>query len=92
MKRSDDFKIKLNELFTKIYDELLYFIQIKLFPKIKLGECNYIKQTLDILDGLVVHSDHISNTLIEKYFVFSIMWSLGAMLELDDRLVFGWQQ
>ena len=86
LKRPNDLKLKLNELFTRFFDEILIFVHAKLSPKIKLYECNYIKQALDILDGLITHDVTISDNLIEKYFVFSLMWSLGALLELDDKL------
>jgi dynein heavy chain len=88
MKRPNDLRLKLNELFTKVFDEILNFVLTKLSPKIRVYECNYIKQVLDILDGLIMHDVVISDSLIEKYFVFSLMWSLGALLELDDKLIY----
>ena len=69
----------------KFFDELLTFVQTKLSPKMKVLECNYIKQALEILDGLLTQDMVLSDSLIEKYFIFSLMWSLGALLELDDR-------
>ena len=69
----------------KIFDDLLFFVQTKLSPKMKVLECNYINQALEILDGLILPDAIISDNLMEKYFIFSLMWSLGALLELDDR-------
>uniref|UniRef100_A0A8C4NMQ9 Dynein heavy chain 5, axonemal n=1 Tax=Dicentrarchus labrax TaxID=13489 RepID=A0A8C4NMQ9_DICLA len=50
-------------------------------------ECMYIRQTIDLLQGLLpateeklgCHGD------VGRLFVFAVMWSLGAVLELDDR-------
>ena len=28
----------------------------------------------------------LTEDIIKKYFIFSLMWSFGALLELDDRL------
>jgi dynein heavy chain len=53
-----------------------------------LLECNYIKQACDLLTGLIpkkedgttVGADHL-----RKLYVFALMWSVGAVLELSDR-------
>jgi dynein heavy chain, axonemal len=49
----------------------------------------YVRQALDIMEGLmakVEDSKDISAAHLQKLIVFAIMWSLGALLELDDRL------
>ena len=46
-------------------------------------------QACDLLDGLipskedrgVLEADHLG-----KIFIFALMWSIGSLLELDDRL------
>ncbi|KAL7306261.1 hypothetical protein TKK_0001695 [Trichogramma kaykai] len=56
----------------------------------KLLESMYIKQCLNLLEGLLKNhqsNDVLGYRLIEKYFLFSLMWSIGAVLELDQRLV-----
>ena len=56
-------------------------------PKMVLLQCNYITQCLDLLTGLIPSGDDKSATpphLVNLY-LFSLMWSLGACLELDDR-------
>jgi len=48
----------------------------------------YIRQAIDLLDGLLAgvdESKELSVHHVQKLIVFSIMWSLGALLELDDR-------
>lgn len=46
----------------------------------------YIRQALDLLDGLIpAADDNLGMAHLQKLIVFAIMWSLGALLELDDR-------
>ncbi|XP_018342058.1 PREDICTED: dynein heavy chain 8, axonemal [Trachymyrmex septentrionalis] len=79
----------LRALFHKIYGDAHTFVQIKLQTKMKLLEAIYIRQCIDLLEGLNVGNSDPSKTLseqhIEKLFLFSLMWSLGALLELDGR-------
>ncbi|XP_047349425.1 dynein axonemal heavy chain 8 isoform X3 [Vespa velutina] len=76
----------LRSLFRKIYDDALVFVLTKLQAKMTLLEAIYIRQTTDLLNGLLTNNDKILNNIhIEKLFLFSIMWSLGAVLELDAR-------
>lgn len=45
-------------------------------------------QAINILQGLIPTDDsgkHVDAAHLAKLFVFSIMWSVGAVLELDDR-------
>ncbi|KFM76966.1 Dynein heavy chain 8, axonemal, partial [Stegodyphus mimosarum] len=53
----------------------------------ELLECNYIKQAIDLLDGLLPSSESepITPVHYERLFIFALMWSFGALLELDDR-------
>ena len=51
-------------------------------------ECMYIRQAIDILEGLLPPGDEgkdISTAHIQKLIVFAIMFSVGALLEIDDR-------
>lgn len=51
-------------------------------------ECNNIVQAINILEGLIPGEDapkQADSSHLEKLFVFSLMWSVGALLELDDR-------
>ena len=52
-------------------------------------ECNQITQAINLLQGLIPTSSDegksIGQSHLKKIFVFAIMWSLGAVLELDDR-------
>jgi len=48
-------------------------------------------QATNLLQGLIPvedekHGSNISRDHFEKLYVFTIMWSVGAFLELDDRV------
>jgi len=49
----------------------------------------YIRQAIDLLEGLITCCTDDNKELgihhVQKLIVFAIMWSLGALLELDDR-------
>ncbi|XP_047526251.1 dynein axonemal heavy chain 8 [Pieris napi] len=84
-KESDAFRIAFN----KVYDDVHLFVQQKLPAKMKLLEAIYVRQCIDVLIGLLqieipggkLHTDRH----LERLFVFAMMWSLGAVLELDAR-------
>ncbi|XP_055341393.1 dynein axonemal heavy chain 8-like isoform X2 [Paramacrobiotus metropolitanus] len=85
--------------FEKIFDDVKDFVASKTVPKIKVLECNFIKQALDILLGLIQirglqsklsyasllkqENTQISHT--EKMVLLSVLWSFGAIMELNDR-------
>jgi len=48
----------------------------------------YVRQALDVLEGLFTCSDEnkeLDVHHVQKLIVFAIMWSLGALLERNDR-------
>ena len=48
----------------------------------------YVSQALDLLEGLIPMGDEardMNAKHLRKLIVFAIMWSLGAILELEDR-------
>ncbi|KAJ8736206.1 hypothetical protein PYW08_006862 [Mythimna loreyi] len=79
----------LRKAFNKVYDEVHYYVQTKLKTKMKILEAIYIRQCIDVLTGLMqieipgarAHTDRH----LERLFIFAMMWSLGAALELDMR-------
>ena len=51
-------------------------------------ECMYIRQAIDLLEGLIPPGDEgkdISTVHMQKLILFAIMFSVGALLEIDDR-------
>lgn len=45
----------------------------------------YVKQSLDLLEGLINKDKPPSSAQLGRFYVFALMWSLGALLELHDR-------
>jgi dynein heavy chain len=45
----------------------------------------YVRQSLDLLEGLINKEKQPSNAQLGRLYVFALMWSLGALLELYDR-------
>lgn len=51
-------------------------------------ECNYILQAISLLEGLIPKGDdhkEVNSDHLRRLIVFSLMFSLGALLELEDR-------
>jgi dynein heavy chain, axonemal len=57
-------------------------------PKMNILECMYVKQSLDLLEGLINKDKPPSSAQLGRYYVFALMWSVGALLELNDRKKF----
>ena len=58
------------------------------FPPCQVLECMYIRQAIDLLEGLLPPGDEgkdITSVHMQKLILFSIMFSVGGLLEIDDR-------
>ncbi|KAL0274316.1 UNVERIFIED_CONTAM: hypothetical protein PYX00_006769 [Menopon gallinae] len=79
----------LRSYFMKIYGDLHTYLQTKLIAKMAILEALYIRQCCDVLEGLIDTKDEelrpLSDSHLERFFLFSLMWSLGAALELGER-------
>ncbi|XP_027732137.1 dynein heavy chain 8, axonemal [Vombatus ursinus] len=87
-KRSPQESTVILEMYDKVFEDAYTYMTLNLNPKMQLLECNYITQSLNLLEGLIPSKEEggvASNEHIQKLFVFGIMWSLGALLELDSR-------
>lgn len=51
----------------------------------KILEAIYIKQMLEIMDGLLQETSNRSERFLERMFLFAMMWTLGAVLEINER-------
>lgn len=80
----------LLQLFNKIYNDAHSYVQEQLVAKMKILEAMYIRQCIDLLEGLMMQDPEappvvFSDSHLEKLFLFSLMWSLGSVLELEAR-------
>ncbi|XP_078399004.1 dynein axonemal heavy chain 8-like [Cetorhinus maximus] len=78
----------LQGLYDKVFEDSYEFMKLNLNPVMELLECNYIMQSITLLDGLIPSKEDggISDALqLKRLFVFVLMWSIGALLELDSR-------
>ncbi|XP_028415244.1 dynein heavy chain 5, axonemal-like [Dendronephthya gigantea] len=78
----------LMPLFEKVFSDLRIYVEQNLVPKMDLLECNHVMQAINLLQGLIPAEDspkQADAAFLEKLFVFSLMWSIGASLELADR-------
>ncbi|KAL7987444.1 hypothetical protein Chor_006363 [Crotalus horridus] len=75
-------------LYDKVFDAAYTHMKLNLFPKMELLECNYIMQSINLLEGLIPSKEEggiVCLAHLYRLFVFGLMWSLGALLELDSR-------
>ncbi|KAM7379582.1 hypothetical protein PAMP_005128 [Pampus punctatissimus] len=75
-------------LYDNIFEDAYLYMKQNLKPKMELLECNYIMQSVNLLEGLIPTKETgglVGSQHLERLFVFCLMWSLGALLELEDR-------
>ena len=76
-------------LFDSTFTEFYKYSVQNLVYKMDVLEAFIIKQACDLLQGLIPHRDDkegpITSIHYERIYVFTLMWSFGAFLELDDR-------
>lgn len=85
LKKRDDTEADIiRKWFDSMYPATQEFLQTKLEPKMQLLESLYIRQMLDILDGLLEKKPKGTRHL-ERLFLFALMWTLGAVLEIEER-------
>ena len=78
----------LTTLFETSYIDLYNWSSVSTAAKMKLLECNYIAQACTILEGLLPQKEDnasLEKGHLEHLYIFSLMWSIGATLELPDR-------
>uniref|UniRef100_A0A8C4H102 Dynein, axonemal, heavy chain 5 n=1 Tax=Dicentrarchus labrax TaxID=13489 RepID=A0A8C4H102_DICLA len=87
-KRSPQEADVLRELFSSSFSELYRFCVQSLEFKMDMLEAFVIMQCINMLQGLIPPKEQcgeLSREHLERLYVFALMWSTGALLELDDR-------
>ncbi|XP_064201033.1 dynein axonemal heavy chain 5 isoform X1 [Anguilla rostrata] len=78
----------LRELYSTSFPELYRFSLHSLEYKMDMLEAFMIMQSINMLQGLIPPKEQggeISRSHMERLYVFALMWSVGALLELEDR-------
>lgn len=79
------------DLFEQSFSEIYRFATQNLTFKMDVLEAFVIRQCCDLLQGLIPPTSHgevPTKEYYKKLYVFVLMWSIGAFLELDDRAKF----
>ncbi|XP_046898543.1 dynein axonemal heavy chain 5 isoform X2 [Hypomesus transpacificus] len=87
-KRSPQEGEVLRQLFSSSFPELYRFSVHTLEFKMEMLEAFVIMQSINMLQGLIPPKEQgveVSQEHMERLYVFSLMWSIGALLELGDR-------
>ncbi|XP_058258291.1 dynein axonemal heavy chain 5 isoform X2 [Hemibagrus wyckioides] len=85
-KRSPQEAEVLRELFSGSFPELYRFSVQSLDYKMDMLEAFIIMQCINVLQGLLQEQGgEVTREHMERLYVFALMWSVGALLELDDR-------
>ena len=78
----------IHELFNESFQKIYNFSSTSLLAKMALLEVIFISQAIKFLTGLIRKTEDglsLPPKHLERIYIFTIMWSVGAILELDDR-------
>ncbi|KAI7806102.1 putative dynein heavy chain 5 [Triplophysa rosa] len=87
--RSPQEGLVLRDLFSSSFPQLFHFSVQSLQYKMEMLEAFFIMQSINMLQGLIQPKEQggeLSREHMERLYVFALMWSVGALLELDDRI------
>ncbi|XP_055685262.1 dynein axonemal heavy chain 8-like [Lutzomyia longipalpis] len=75
--------------FDRGFRELLELITTELSPKMQITRNAYAKQCTEILDTLLSnHKNPPDDETVQRMTIYSMIWSLGAVLDGNDRRIF----
>ncbi|KAI9015067.1 dynein heavy chain and region D6 of dynein motor-domain-containing protein [Gaertneriomyces semiglobifer] len=79
----------LDSLFQSSFGPALGYLSTDLHPKMGIARVSYVTNCTTLLTGLVpkaeANKSQISGEHLSRLYVFCLFWSLGALLELDER-------
>ncbi|XP_010139316.1 PREDICTED: dynein heavy chain 5, axonemal-like, partial [Buceros rhinoceros silvestris] len=78
----------LRQLFSSSFPDLYRFSLQSLQCKTEMLEAFVIVQSINMLQGLIPPKEQggeLTPKFLERLYIFSLMWSVGALLELEDR-------
>ncbi|PAA70380.1 hypothetical protein BOX15_Mlig025839g1 [Macrostomum lignano] len=89
LKRNDSERNNLFPLFESTFANIMRFATQYLTFKMKVLEAFIVRQCCDLLEGLIPKREEreaaLEPDVYKRLYVFVIMWSIGALLEWDDR-------
>ncbi|VDN95862.1 unnamed protein product [Rodentolepis nana] len=80
-------KQRLQELFENSFPHCYRFASQSLSAVMPYLQAFFVHQLCTILDGLFTNENQQADMekCLERFYIFALMWSIGALLELDDR-------
>uniref|UniRef100_A0A8C3EUT6 Dynein axonemal heavy chain 5 n=1 Tax=Corvus moneduloides TaxID=1196302 RepID=A0A8C3EUT6_CORMO len=78
----------LRQLYSLTFPDLYHFSIQSLHCKTEMLEAFVIMQSINMLQGLILPKEQggeLTPKYLERLYIFSLMWSVGALLELEDR-------
>nr|XP_009683066.1 PREDICTED: dynein heavy chain 5, axonemal [Struthio camelus australis] len=78
----------LRQLYMSSFSDLYHFSIQSLQYKTEMLEAFVIMQSINMLQGLIPPKEQggeLTPNYLERLYIFSLMWSVGALLELEDR-------
>ncbi|KAJ3097005.1 Dynein heavy chain 5, axonemal [Phlyctochytrium planicorne] len=79
----------LEPLFNSSFGIANQFLLVELHPKMIIAKVSYVSNLCTLLSGLIpkaeANKSQISSDYMERLYIFALFWSLGALLELDER-------
>uniref|UniRef100_A0A8D0U4X3 AAA+ ATPase domain-containing protein n=1 Tax=Sus scrofa TaxID=9823 RepID=A0A8D0U4X3_PIG len=87
-KRSPQEAEILRQLYIKSFPDLYRFSIQNLEHQMEMLEALVVMQSINMLQGLIPPKEHggeVTPEHLGRLYVFSLMWSVGAVLELDGR-------
>ncbi|XP_042662867.1 dynein axonemal heavy chain 5 isoform X2 [Tyto alba] len=78
----------LRRLYSSSFLDLYHFSIQSLQCKTEMLEAFVIMQSINMLQGLIPPKEQggeLTPKYLERLYIFSLMWSIGALLELEDR-------
>ena len=92
--RRDDESTQLNILYQRyiVESDIFTYLQRNVRNVVPVSQVHLITNCLNLLEGLLLSDDNEQRIYtveqLERYFIYALCWSLGALLEQDDRCKF----
>ncbi|XP_054710373.1 dynein axonemal heavy chain 5-like [Uloborus diversus] len=79
------------QLFDRNFEAILNWSMENLVFRMKILPCMIINQMIKLLNGLLPKEEKdldVLSAILQRSYVFCLMWSIGAFLEITDRIKF----